>query len=128
MLCGELEALEGCADIGPARMRKIAVTRTRESVWGGHASEQYECVMWYGCERDPTPVAVGRPRVHARKPRQHTVPRHGSSCPSSIGTREEPGTLTQGGALFSLVPLVWESNPKLQGGWCKTQPPAHREI
>jgi len=36
------------------------------------------------------------------------------------GTREEPGTLTQGGALFSLVPLVWESNPKLQGengGW-----------
>ena len=31
------------------------------------------------------------------------------------GTREEPGTLTQGGALFSLVPLVWESNPKLQG-------------
>jgi hypothetical protein len=31
------------------------------------------------------------------------------------GTREEPGTLTQGGALFSLVPLVWESNPKLKG-------------
>ena len=24
------------------------------------------------------------------------------------GTREEPGALTQGGALFSLVPLVWE--------------------
>ena len=22
--------------------------------------------------------------------------------------------------LFSLVPLVWESNPKLQGGWCRT--------
>jgi len=35
------------------------------------------------------------------------------------GTREEPGTLRQGVALFSLVPLVWESNPKLQGGWCK---------
>ena len=32
----------------------------------------------------------------------------------ALGTREEPGTLTQGGALFSLVPLVWESNPKLQ--------------
>jgi hypothetical protein len=41
------------------------------------------------------------------------------------GTREEPGTLTQGGALFSLVPLVWESNPKLQGGWCK---PNHQPI
>ena len=27
------------------------------------------------------------------------------------GTREEPGTLTQDGALFSLVPLVWESTP-----------------
>jgi hypothetical protein len=39
------------------------------------------------------------------------------------GTREEPGTLTQGGALFSLVPLVWESNPKLQGGWCKPLEP-----
>jgi len=26
--------------------------------------------------------------------------------------------VTQGGALFSLVPLVWESNPKLQGGVC----------
>ena len=25
--------------------------------------------------------------------------------------------------LFSLVPLVWESNPRLQGGWCKTRPP-----
>ncbi len=31
------------------------------------------------------------------------------------GTREEPGTLTQGGALFSMVPLAWESNPKLCG-------------
>jgi len=28
--------------------------------------------------------------------------------------------------LFSLVPLVW--NKKLQGGWYKTQPPAHRGI
>ena len=37
----------------------------------------------------------------------------------SGGTREEPSTLTQGGTLFSLVPLVWESSPKLQGGWCK---------
>jgi hypothetical protein len=27
--------------------------------------------------------------------------------------------------LFSLVPLVWESNPKLQGGWCK---PNHQPI
>ena len=45
------------------------------------------------------------------------------------GTREEPGTLTQGGALFSLVPLVWESNPKLQGGWCKpTTSPGTREV
>ena len=44
------------------------------------------------------------------------------------GPGEKPGTLTQGGALFSLVPLAWESNPKLQGGWCKTQPPAHRGI
>jgi hypothetical protein len=45
------------------------------------------------------------------------------------GTREEPGTLTQGEALFSLVPLVWESNPKLQGGWCKAnhQPSGHLE-
>jgi hypothetical protein len=33
-----------------------------------------------------------------------------------IGTREEPGTLTQGVALFSQVPLVWGSNPQLQGG------------
>ena len=41
------------------------------------------------------------------------------------GTREDPGTLTQGGALFSLVPLVWESNQKLQGGWCK---PNHQPI
>jgi hypothetical protein len=41
------------------------------------------------------------------------------------GTREEPGTLTQGVVLFSLVPLVWESNPKLQGGWCK---PNHQPI
>jgi hypothetical protein len=32
------------------------------------------------------------------------------------GTHEEPCTLTQGGSLFFLVPLVWESNPKLQGG------------
>jgi hypothetical protein len=27
-------------------------------------------------------------------------------CSHGGGTREEPGTLTQGGALFSLVPLV----------------------
>jgi hypothetical protein len=49
-------------------------------------------------------------------------------CDYTTGTREEPGTFTQGGALFSLVPLVWESNPKLQVGWCKTQPPVHRGI
>jgi hypothetical protein len=42
-----------------------------------------------------------------------------TSLPPYYGTREEPGTLTQGAALFSLVPLVWESNAKLQGGWCK---------
>ncbi len=29
------------------------------------------------------------------------------------------------GVLFSLVPLVWESNPKLQGVWCK---PNHQPI
>jgi hypothetical protein len=49
-------------------------------------------------------------------------------CHALDGTREEPGTSTQGDALISLAPLVWESNPKLQGGWCKTQPPAHRGI
>ena len=76
---GELEALEGCADIGPAHMREIAVTRTREWVLGRRTSEQYERAMWYRCERDPTPVAVGRPRVHARRPRPQTVPRHGQA-------------------------------------------------
>ena len=49
----------------------------------------------------------------------------GLVCPSRTGTREEPGTLTLGGVLFSLVPLVWESNPKLQGGWRK---PNHQPI
>ena len=44
---------------------------------GGCASEQYERVTWYGYERDPTPVAVGRHRVHARRPRPQTVPHHG---------------------------------------------------
>jgi hypothetical protein len=28
--------------------------------------------------------------------------------------------------LFSLVPVVWESNPKLQGGWCKDEPTDNR--
>ncbi len=48
------------------------------------------------------------------------------------GTREEPGTLiTQGGALFSLVPLVWVSlgiEPKTPGWLVQAQPPAHRGI
>jgi hypothetical protein len=43
------------------------------------------------------------------------------------GIREEPGTL-QRVRLFSLVPLVWEFNPKLHGGWCKTELPAHRDL
>ena len=47
--------------------------------------------------------------------------------PSRRDSREEPGTLTQGGALFSLVPLVWESNPKLQGGWCKSNHQARED-
>jgi len=42
------------------------------------------------------------------------------------GTREEPGTLTQGGALFSLVPLVWET--KTPGWLVQAQPPDHRGI
>ena len=32
------------------------------------------------------------------------------------GTREEPGTLTQGGALFSLVPLVWNRTQNSRAG------------
>ena len=57
----------------------------------------------------------------------------GLVCPSRTSerggwTREEPGTLTQGDALFSLVPLVWESNPKLQGGWCMCARPNHQPI
>jgi hypothetical protein len=49
---------------------------------------------------------------------------YGRTCSTrdEPGTREEPGTLIQV-RLFSLVPHVWESNPKLQGGWCKIQPP-----
>ena len=38
------------------------------------------------------------------------------------GTREEPGTLTQGGALFSLVPLVFE--PKTPGCLVQTTSPS----
>ncbi len=41
-----------------------------------------------------------------------------------VGGLRNPVLFTKGVALFSLVPLVRESNPKLQGGWCKTQPPA----
>ncbi len=48
-------------------------------------------------------------------------------CSSFTGTREEPGTLTQctqGGAPFSLVPLVWESNqnPRVSGASPTTSP------
>jgi hypothetical protein len=47
----------------------------------------------------------------------------GPSTKLFAGTREEPGTRLLGGALFSLVPLVWDSNPKLQGVcvyYCRT--------
>ncbi len=40
------------------------------------------------------------------------------------GTREEPGTLTKSGSLFSLVPLVCES--KTPGWLVQAQPPAQR--
>jgi hypothetical protein len=36
-----------------------SLLRGRESEYGADASEQYERVTLYGCERDPTPVAVG---------------------------------------------------------------------
>jgi hypothetical protein len=59
----------------------------------------------------------------SNKPMQSVVPIHRPASGEAIevpyrhsGTREEPGALTQGGALFFLVPLVWESNPKLRGG------------
>ncbi len=53
----------------------------------GGASEQYERVTWYGYKRDPTPVAVGCHRVHARRPRPQTVPRHGPPSGSVVGAR-----------------------------------------
>jgi hypothetical protein len=55
------------------------------------------------------------------RPSGDLIPTIGGSGdhPGGVETREEPGTLTQGGVLFSLVPLVWESNPKLQGGWSR---------
>ena len=39
-------------------------------------------------------------------------------------TREEPGTLTQGGALFSLVPLIWNrtQNSRVAGAKPNHQP------
>jgi hypothetical protein len=44
--------------------------------------------------------------------------------PGGAGTREEPGTITQGGALFSLAPLVCE--PKTPG--CAGARPNHQPI
>ncbi len=38
------------------------------------------------------------------------------------GTREEPGTFTQGAPVFPGSSRLG-IEPKLQGGWCKTQPP-----
>ena len=48
-----------------------------------------------------------------------------SDTPLGMGLVRNP-VLSHRVRLFALVPLVWESNPiepKLQGGWCKTQPP-----
>jgi hypothetical protein len=47
--------------------------------------------------------------------------------PRTVGPVRNP-VLKYRVRLFSLVPLFWESNPKLQSGWCKTQPQAHRGI
>jgi hypothetical protein len=62
----------------------------------------------------------------------------GLVCPSLTSERGAEGESVKDGrgGEGELVPLVWESNPKLQGvcvfitegGWCKTQPPAHRGI
>jgi hypothetical protein len=79
--------------------------------------------------RSPPPRHAQRLRPTRTPPsQQQRAPRRSPTetlqCRAS--TREEPGTLTQGAPVFPgwlLVPLVWESNPKLQGGWCKTQPP-----
>jgi hypothetical protein len=44
------------------------------------------------------------------------------------GTREEPGTLTQGGALFFLGSSRLGIEPKTPGWLVQAQPPAHRGI
>jgi hypothetical protein len=54
-------------------------------------------------------------------------PSHTSECGG--GTREELGTLTQGGALFPwFLSFKNRTQNSRVAGWCKTQPPAHRGI
>jgi hypothetical protein len=57
---------------------------------------------------------------------EQTVLLHVTGRPKPVmgdaGTREEPGTLTQGAPVFPGSSRLG-MNPKLQGGWCKTQPP-----
>jgi hypothetical protein len=68
---------------------------------------------------DPNHQGIWRPPRVGLGPVRNPVLQHRVSTCFPCGTLEEPGTLTQGVALFSLTPLVWEWNPKLQGGWCK---------
>ena len=44
-----------------------------------------------------------------------------------MGPGEELGTCTQGAPVFPGSSRLG-MNLKLQGGWCKTEPPAHRDL
>jgi len=81
----------------------------------------YYCRTYYKAVR-----GGGRRRVedmcYARRRAEACVD---ESAHHALGPLRNP-VLSHRVRLFSLVPLVWESNPiepKLQGGWCKTQPP-----
>ena len=96
--------------------------RADERVSRGQASERAVCVcvavsVEKGARRLPLPAAVVRPPGGRRRRRLAIT-----ADLTVLGPVRNP-VLLHRVRLFSLVPLVWESNPKLQGGWCKTQPP-----
>jgi hypothetical protein len=69
------------------------------------------------------PLPTERVRVAAGGVRRQTSNRQCGRRPGS--EQREGGRRGWCEEWVSLVPLVWESNPKLQGGWCK---PNHQPI
>ena len=108
-----------------AKMGGLTHTRAIPGSHGGNIAIWWPCLLQTFYSRTSSPSTSSSPST----PKHPQYNSHVCVCLFITAVRWDPLrnlVLEHRVCVFSFVPRVWESNPKILCGWCKTEPPAHR--